>query len=317
MNGVGQILLKPVTRARVTTLVDNYTDVFLKTTDRVHRPPMARDGKRTPPLLAEHGLSFMVEAWDEKDHHAVIMDFGVSHMAMPHNLSVLGIDAATVDTFVLSHGHHDHTGALRTVLGALSEPVEVVVHPHAFLEERIHRFPDGREVPIPSLKKEDIEGTGNPVTEVSRPTVLAGAHMATLTEIPRQVDFEKGMPTTYYREGGNLYKDHIRDDQGLVMSVKEKGLVVITGCGHSGVINTLRYAQYITGMDQIYAVIGGFHLTGPHFEPIIKPTVEEMKRFFPQVIVPCHCTGWEATKAFEKAFPDAFILNAAGARIDL
>ena len=311
------ISLKPVIKARITTLVDNYSDVFLKTTERVHRPPMAREGKRTPPLLAEHGLSFMVEAWDEKDHYAVIMDFGVSHMAMPHNLSVLGIETAEVDTFVLSHGHHDHTGALKTVLSALSEPVEVIVHPHAFLEDRIHRFPNGTEVPIPSLKKEDIEGTGCSVMEATRPTVLAGGHMATLTEIPRQVDFEKGMPTTYYRKGDNLYKDHIKDDQGIVMSVREKGLVVITGCGHSGVINTVRYAQDITGIDQIYAVIGGFHLTGPSFEPFIQPTIEEMKRFSPQVIVPCHCTGWEAIKAFEKAFPDAFVLNAVGTRIDL
>jgi len=79
MNAVGQISLRPVIRARITTLVDNYSDVFLKTTDRVHRPPMAKDGKRTRPLLAEHGFSVMVEAWDELDHHAVIMDFGVSH----------------------------------------------------------------------------------------------------------------------------------------------------------------------------------------------------------------------------------------------
>jgi len=247
----------------------------------------------------------------------VIMDFGVSHIAMPHNLSVLGVDPAEVKTFVLSHGHHDHIGALKTVLGALPEPADVFVHPHAFLEERIHKFPNGTEVPIPSLKREDIEGTGSSLIEVTEPRVLARGHMATLTEIPREVDFEKGMPTTYYRQENSLYKDHIRDDQGLVMSVKNRGLVVITGCGHSGVINTVLYAQDITGTDQIYAVIGGFHLTGPHFEPVIERTVQEMKRFSPRLIAPCHCTGWEAMKAFERAFPGAFVLNAVGTRIDL
>ncbi len=311
------ISLRPVTRVRITTVVDNYSDVFLKGREGVERPPMARGGRRMPPLLAEHGLSFLVEVWEELERHAVIMDFGVSSVAMPHNLSVLGVDLAEVEAFVISHGHHDHVGALKPVLNAVTEDVEVFVHPQAFLQERFHRFSDGAEVPIPSLKREDIEGTQGSVKEVIRPKLLAGGRMATLTGIPRRTDFEKGMPTTYYREGGGIHKDHIRDDQGLVISVKDRGLVVITGCGHAGVINTLLYARAVTGTDQICAVMGGFHLTGPYFEPVIERTVQEMKPFSPEMIVPCHCTGWEAMKAFEKAFPHAFVLNAVGTGIEL
>ncbi|MCF8110026.1 MAG: MBL fold metallo-hydrolase [Desulfobacteraceae bacterium] len=309
--------LKPATSVRITTLVDNYSDVFLKNSDHVLRPPMVKEGRRTPPLLAEHGLSFLIEVWDGQDHHAVIMDFGVSNLAMPHNLSALGVDPAEMESFVLSHGHHDHIGALKSVLGSLPHSAEVFVHPHAFLKERIHSFSDGSEVPIPSLKKEDVEATGSSIIEVTEPTLLAGGYMLTLTEIPRQVDFEKGMPTTYYKKEGQLYKDHIRDDQGLAILVRNKGLVVITGCGHSGIINTLFYARQITGSDKIHAVMGGFHLTGPHFEPVIASTVQEMKKFSPEVLVPCHCTGYKAIRAFEREFPEAFVLNAVGTIIEL
>jgi len=102
-----------------------------------------------------------------------------------------------------------------------------------------------------------------------------------------------------------------------VVNVADRGLVVITGCGHSGIVNIVRYARKLTGVEQVYAVIGGFHLNGPLFEPIIPATCRALAEMAPQVIVPAHCTGWRATHALAAAFPDAFIQNSVGTRFEL
>ncbi len=117
------------------------------------------------------------------------------------------------------------------------------------------------------------------------------------------------------RRGDDWVSDPlIFDDQAVVLNVRGKGLVVVTGCGHSGIVNILRYAQKITGVKQVYAVIGGFHLNGPLFEPIIPSTVDAMRELDPQVIVPTHCTGWKAVHAFAAAMPQAFVQNSVGTR---
>lgn len=317
MTEVHEIDLKQAKSVSITTLVDNYSDVLLPSKEHVERAPLIKEGMRTKPLLAEHGLSFMIEVIDNLEHHNIIMDFGLSNIAMPHNMSVLEVDVAKVEAFVISHGHHDHLGAIRDVLNTLPKPVEVIVHPNAFLANRMHKFPDGKEVPIPSLRSELIEPSGCPIVQVLSPMAFANGYVATLTDIPRVTDFEKGLPNAYYKEDGKFYKDEIKDDQGLVINIKDKGLVVITGCGHSGIVNTIRYAQKMISVEKIYAVIGGFHLSGPYFEAIIPQTVEEMKRFSPEIIIPCHCTGWEAISEFKKAFPKKLLLNSVGTKIVL
>jgi 7,8-dihydropterin-6-yl-methyl-4-(beta-D-ribofuranosyl)aminobenzene 5'-phosphate synthase len=117
-----------------------------------------------------------------------------------------------------------------------------------------------------------------------------------------------------FRDGEWQPDPLIADDQALVAHVRDKGLVVITGCSHAGVINTVRYARKLTGVDRVYAVIGGFHLGTPLFEPIIEPTVKALEEFQPQVIVPTHCTGWRAAHALEAAFPEAFVPGSVGTR---
>ncbi len=308
--------LKTVTHFTMTTLVDNYTDVLLEDGRFVKRcSRIGKDGKRRAPLLAEHGLSLLLEIEDDLEKHVVMMDFGLSNIAVMHNLSALETGLDNVETFIISHGHHDHIGSLKEVLTAIPSPREVIVHPDAFIEERILLMDDGTQIPIPSLKRDTLEPLGCPVVEIRSPHRLANGYMLTITNIPRVTDFEKGIPNAYYKKGNELYKDDILDDQGIVVHVNGKGLVIVTGCGHSGIINTVLYAQQITGVKKIFAVIGGFHLGGSFFEPIIKPTIEEMKKFAPAVLVPTHCTGWKAMVAFENAFPDAFILNSVGTKI--
>ena len=98
------------------------------------------------------------------------------------------------------------------------------------------------------------------------------------------------------------------------MNVKDRSLVVLTGCGHAGLINTLHHARKLTGVNKIYSVMGGFHLTGKIFEPIITPTIQALKEFSPQVIVPQHCTGWQATHLIAREFPQAFVPNSVGTK---
>ncbi len=312
------IFLKKATGATFTTIIDNYIDTLLPSNERVKRAPLAKGNVRRPPLLAEHGFSVLVEVVGDSVPHRVLMDFGVSNIGVPNNLKVLEIDLDTIEAFVVSHGHHDHVGAIVEVLGILSKkPRPVVVHPDAFITTRFHKFHDGKEVPIPSLKKGVIEETGNEAIDGRSPVLLAFDYVLALGEIPRVNDFENGMPSAYYEKDGEIYKDHIMDDKGLVLNIKDKGLVVITGCGHSGIINTIRHAQEITGVEKIYCVAGGFHLIGNIGEAVIKRTIEEMKKIGPEVIVPCHCTGLKAIQEFERVFPEAFVLNTSGTTICL
>jgi 7,8-dihydropterin-6-yl-methyl-4-(beta-D-ribofuranosyl)aminobenzene 5'-phosphate synthase len=147
-------------------------------------------------------------------------------------------------------------------------------------------------------------------SEIASP--IAGGLIYTTGEVERKTSFEKGFPWAEARIDGKWVIDPFRDDQGLIIKVKGKGLIVISGCAHAGIINTIEYAKKITGTDQVHAVLGGFHLTGRIFEPIIQPTIDEMKKIKPDHIVPMHCTGWKAINKFAEEMPEQFMLNTVG-----
>jgi len=155
------------------------------------------------------------------------------------------------------------------------------------------------------------------IVESRKPVPVADGRIVVTGEIERTTRFEKGLPNAYTEQDGKLVKDPISDDQSLVLHLRGKGLVVISGCAHSGIINTLLYSKKISGVDRLYAVLGGFHLSGPQFEPIIEETIESMKEMKPKIFVPMHCTGWKAVHRCEEAFPDAFVLNSVGSKYAL
>ena len=137
-------------------------------------------------------------------------------------------------------------------------------------------------------------------------------------QIHRSTPFEQGFPLHYSRMLDEWQQDPwIHDDQAIVMNVKDKGLVILTGCGHAGAINTIQHAQKLTGIERVYGILGGFHLTGAIFEPIIAPTVAALKELNPTLIVPAHCTGWKATHTIARELPDAFVPNSVGTRFML
>ncbi len=120
-----------------------------------------------------------------------------------------------------------------------------------------------------------------------------------------------------FRDGAWIDDGAVLDDQAAVVNVAGKGLVVLTGCGHAGVVNILRHARELTGVERIHAVIGGFHLTGKAFESIIDRTADAIATFEPELVVPAHCTGWKASMALAQRMPDAVVPNAVGATFEL
>jgi 7,8-dihydropterin-6-yl-methyl-4-(beta-D-ribofuranosyl)aminobenzene 5'-phosphate synthase len=137
-------------------------------------------------------------------------------------------------------------------------------------------------------------------------------------EVARTTDFETGFPIHQALRNGSWEPDPlILDDQALVVHVQDRGLVVLTGCGHAGVVNIVRYARALTGVERVHAVLGGFHLTGAVFEPIIPPTVDGLAGLAPDYLVPAHCTGWRAMRELATRLPDAFIPNSIGTRVEL
>ena len=300
-------LLKPADRVEVTILVDNYTEMFVPPSTPVDRRLPFDAGRH---LLAEHGLSCLVRVFAGKKEHTVLLDAGLSPECMAWNARQLGISLSSIEAVVLSHGHFDHTGGLAGLFSGAGRQVPLIAHPDAFLKRRINGKNGITDIPAPdavALKK-----AGADILLRSEPSTLAAGHLLVTGEVERKTAFEKGMPGMEMSVGGHWVPDPIRDDQALVINVKEKGLVVLSGCAHAGIINTVEYAKKITGVDHVHAVLGGFHLTGKAFEQVIPPTVEGMKRIDPDYIVPMHCTGWDAINRFFAGMPDRCILNTVG-----
>lgn len=314
-----QEALKPVDRVEVTTLIDNYADALLESTDVVERAPH-HEGEVIPDdtLLGEHGLCLMVTVHEKGGKHSILFDAGYSKVGVLHNLEMLKLDLGEIESLVVSHRHMDHTAGLYALLDRIAQPIDLVVHPEAFLYERYLRLKDGRMIRFPKiLSREKLEAYSVTVRESEGPLLIAGKGIAVTGRVERTTAFEKGMTNAFMEKDGRMEQDPVADDQALIIHLKGRGLVVISGCSHAGIINTITYARKITGIEKVYAVLGGFHLTGPAYEPIIGDTIAALKEMAPGVIVPMHCTGWNAIKHFSEAFPESFLLNSVGSKFVL
>ena len=307
------IQLKPVDRVEILSVMDNSIDVLMGDTSVAKRHKRRPDANMRPQLRAEHGVSMLVTSYQGNAKDAFLFDTGITVDGVLHNMDVLEIKGNELHAVVLSHGHTDHTRGLIGFIKRYGRPkIPIVLHPDAYLKRK-NIQPDGRESEHMPPNKKDMEAEDVQIIEEVGPTMLIGNRALVTGQIPRTTGYEKGSPNQVALIDGEWKPDPwIHDDQAIVMNVKDKGLVVLTGCGHAGVINTLKHAVALTGVDRIHAVIGGFHLTGPIFEPIIAPTVQALKEFNPSVIVPQHCTGWKATHLIAREFPDAFVPNSVG-----
>jgi 7,8-dihydropterin-6-yl-methyl-4-(beta-D-ribofuranosyl)aminobenzene 5'-phosphate synthase len=242
----------------------------------------------------------------------VLLDTGTSSTCFFHNARVLRVDLSQVEAVILSHGHSDHFGALVEFLNKAAKGMPVVLHPDAFLQRSLNVPITGRRVDLPRLDEVGLKETGAVLHKVKKASTLASNLILISGEVRRITDFEKGFPWAEAKIDGKWVVDPFHDDQRVAVKVKDKGLVVIGGCSHAGIINTVKHCQTAAQTSKVHAVLGGFHLTGPIFEPIIGPTIEQMKKIGPDFVMPMHCTGWQAINQFARDMPKQFVLTTVG-----
>jgi 7,8-dihydropterin-6-yl-methyl-4-(beta-D-ribofuranosyl)aminobenzene 5'-phosphate synthase len=324
---VDPVALPEADEVSVTVMVDNFYDALLAPAAGVTRAPRgagrvaARQfagGEAVAGLRAEHGFSALVTARRGSTSSTLLFDTGASPDALAVNAERLGVDVGALQGVVLSHGHFDHAGGfdgLARLRGRSGLPL--TVHPAVWTRRR-QLLPGGQELEMPTLSKGALEREGFEVIERRQPSLLAGAILVT-GEVDRVTEFEHGMPPQHQAWDGHDWRHDptVIDDQALVISVRGRGLVIITGCGHAGVVNIVRHAMRLTGVSRLLAVIGGFHLSGPAFEPVIAPTVAALTELAPGLIAPGHCTGWRAQHTLAAALPDAWVQGCVGTTYSL
>jgi len=305
--------LKDLENVEVICLVDNNVDILLPNTQLVYRPPLGKNWYERS-LLAEHGFCVMLKLEIKGKEHRLLFDSGLSPLVAAHDADVLDLNLSDCEAVISSHGHIDHAGGLLNIRKRMNtkQNIPLLLHEHAF-RKRLVKFQDGRMISLPAPNRFILNQAGYNIVEKQSPSFLIEDSILVTGEIPRTNDFEKGFPNHYSEIDGKIENDPlIKDDQAIVLNIKNKGLAVITGCGHAGIINTLKYAKELTGEDRIFTVIGGMHLTGGIFESIIPRTIDELEKLKPKFLIPCHCSGLKAANEIARNMPNAFIQNSVG-----
>lgn len=325
-----------VDRLVLTNVVDNIYDIFAKAgrldSITVQRTPLGAGGA----LLAEHGLAYHLESVRGAERREILLDFSLTDLNLVNNYRTLRIDAAKADALVLSHGHMDHYGALpalaRAEQGMFKPGLALYAGGEDTFCHRVVATPSGT-IDQGQLDRPALEARGLKIVLARQPTVVTG-HAMTTGQIPRLTDFEKPPAAARLMAGaldsscsavhfgatqvevkpGGLVPDTFQGEHATVYHVKDRGLVVITSCGHAGVINSVRQAQKVTGIDKVHAVVGGFHLA-PAPDEIVAKTVEAFRAIDPDYVIPMHCTGLNTIIALHREMPKKLVMPSTGTRV--
>jgi len=310
----------------ITVITDNYYDCLrwnYKIAKRQLKFPDASIWKGFS-FHAEHGLAYHIETTVNGKSNAFMFDYGMDFEGVSKNMEILGIDLNKVEALGLSHGHLDHWGNLIPMLKANDKKIRKGIHLYVGGDAFDNKFANLPPVYNPLNGMADLGQLNRPeleavdrvkIVEVKDPTpIVPGAYLT--GNIERVTEYEKGSPILMVKKGDKMERDSFLGEQSLMFNVKGKGLVVLSSCAHSGIVNTVKHAQKVTGIDKVHMVIGGFHLTGAKPE-IIQRTIADIKAASPDYIVPMHCAGFEAIAGFQKEMPEQFIINVAGTRYEI
>ena len=318
----GSVKIPEVEKLVITVITDNYGDCLRPN----EKPPDFKVAKRYQiipgtSIHSEHGLAYYIETVVDSKSHAFMFDYGLDFHGVSRNMELLDIDVRSLEALGLSHGHFDHYSNLVPILKynrtKIRKGIPLYLGEEAFAR-RFVNYPKGLFdlsglSDLEQLKRDEIETLGLvKIVEFKEPTpIVPGAYFT--GNIERVTEYEKGSPILFIKRGDKMELDLFMGEQSLIFNVKGKGLVVVSSCAHAGIVNTVKHAQKITGIDKIHAVMGGFHLLLAPLAKIQK-TVADIKAINPDYVVPMHCAGFEAIMTFAREMPEQFILNTAGTR---
>lgn len=316
--------LQPIDKLEIQVLVDNVTDSLSSVPENVTHEMAYLRSNGMKELSGEclccgaHGLSLLITVSQRNIKHTLLFDAGPEGDVFKRNVNKLNANIGAVEAIVLSHGHWDHAGGFLTAIDLIkskNKDKAVIFHLNPGMFYQRATTHDGEVCPfkkIPSI--DELKQKGASVVCSDEARLLFDNLFYLSGEIPRVTSYEKGFPGHVRQLPNGEWQDDqwIMDERFLVVNVRDKGLVVFSACSHAGIINVLKHAQELFPTVPLYAVMGGFHLSGHLVEKIIPQTVKDMEQFNLKMIIPAHCTGWRAVSALGNVFGDKVVPSAVG-----
>jgi 7,8-dihydropterin-6-yl-methyl-4-(beta-D-ribofuranosyl)aminobenzene 5'-phosphate synthase len=318
---------------KIVILTTNTTDMTLQT-DPKFEGKVIQPGKAVANASAEHGLAMALQA----NGSNILYDFGGLALTVLRNLEILKIKPESFQKAVLSHGHFDHFGTMVKLLPLLGPGKELILSPEMYKQkvgflgdagERVDSKTlgenyralkrEGKVAELPALRKKFVMNTitenNLTLTETNKPVELApGVWTSGEIEIFDESELTSNLFLKLDKK--TFQEDNFRDEIAIYAKIKDKGLVVLTGCGHTGIMNTIKHGQKISGEDKIYAIIGGFHLqwsTGEHIDKVVH-FIDDLQ---PEIVCGMHCTGFQFNAKLWDQIPQVATLGVVGTQFNL